>query len=336
MKKQKKIMARTSRIVLGLGRLGANLGGRKTAEEVPEGRLLRGNESIKLSEPKFARNADGTFTETVHYTIEPAGIIGLSFYTTLDWVQDERQSCDWKTVDNSKKVEDYVTYSRDTSKQTISFTCKKEFGRPRQFDMAVQEDTSKTAQIQIDYSRKRLEKAKVIRNVEEFTDGKPVYIKIQKAKWSVGSIGSTTETEKVEIGYKGDTIATLLGSIQEPNSSGYISYQGKNYASASGVRTAIADNYYNYLRECISDDNPSCFNKDHLKELGKYSYTHFGTRNVRTNFITNYRAAASISKGGFYIKVTVSNEIIYNKMVSFSQQADRLDDIKVDSQSVVF
>mgnify|MGYP006956011225 CR=1 FL=1 len=335
MKKQKKLIALSSLAVMGLGRLSANRLRQKSRDEVPSQRKLTGNESIHLSEPRFARNADGTFTETVHYSLQPAGITGISFYTTLDWVQDDNSTFDWATVDNTKKVEDYVTYSRDTVAQTISFTCKKEFGRPLRFDRAVQEDTSKTAEIQIDYSRKRLEKAKVIRNVEEFTDNKPVFIKIQDAKWSIGSTGSTKETERVEVGYKGEPISALLGQIQEPNSSGYISYLGGTYTTAAGLRVARAEKFSSYLKDCISDDNPTCFQKSHLKEIGTYSYTHFGTRNSMTNFINNYRAAAERGNG-FYVKVTVADEIIYNKVINFSNQVDRLDSLTIDQSAIVF
>lgn len=335
MKKQKKLIALSTLAVMGLGMLSANRLRQTSREDTPSQRKLTGNESIQLSSPKFSRNADGTFTETVHYALQPAGITGVSFYTTLDWVQNENSAFDWKVVDNTKKVEDYVTYSRDTVAQTISFTCKKEFGRPLRFDRAVQEDTSKTAEIQIDYSRKRVEKAKVIRNVEEFTDNKPVFIKIQDAKWSIGSVGSTTETQRVEVGYKGDPISTLLGPIQEPNSSGYIAYLGGTYSSAAGLRRARADKFNAYLKECISDDNPTCFQKSYLKEIGTYSYTHFGTRNSKTNFINNYRAAAERGNG-FYVKVTVADEVIYNKVINFSNGANRLDSLTIDKSGIVF
>ena len=201
--------------------------------------------------------------------------------------------------------------------------------RSRIFQRFYRGQNSKTAEIQIDYSRKRVEKAKVIRNVEEFTDNKPVFIKIQDAKWSIGSVGSTTETQRVEVGYKGDPISTLLGPIQEPNSSGYIAYLGGTYSSAAGLRRARAEKFNAYLKECISDDNPTCFQKSHLKEIGTYSYTHFGTRNSRTNFINNYRAAAERGNG-FYVKVTVADEVIYNKVINFSNGANRLDSLTID------
>ena len=79
MKKQKKLIALSTLAVMGLGMLSANRLRQTSWEDTPSQRKLTGNESIQLSSPKFSRNADGTFTETVHYALQPAGITGVSF-----------------------------------------------------------------------------------------------------------------------------------------------------------------------------------------------------------------------------------------------------------------
>lgn len=327
--------------VLALTSLARIQGIEKTVT-VPKGdespsRVLTGNESIELSKPKFAQNADGSFTETVHYTLQPAGIAGVKFYTTLDWVQSNSDYYDWKTLDNTKNVEDYVTYQRDYTNQNISFTCKQAFGRQLRFERALQDDTSKTAVIIIDYSRKRLEKATVSRTTAtEFTDGKPIFIKVNKAKFSVGTTGSTDEITKVQVGYRGDSIATLLGDIDEPTSSTSITYNGKTYPNTAGLKSSIAAAYEKYLYSVISDDNPTVFWKENFKALGAYSYTHFGTRNTRSQFITNYRKAFETGKTGFYVRVTVSNEVIYEQGINFSNNPSRLDSFTPDKTNIVF
>lgn len=337
MKRTKKFAVLCSLAVLGMGLVGAKRNeGVPKQESVPDGITLKGNESIHLSNPKFAKNPDGTYTETVHYTLQPSGIVGAKFYTTLAWVQGENNSYDWSSIDNSRNVEDYVTYKRNTTAQTISFTCKKEFGRERRFDRALEDDTSKNAAIFINYSRKRIEKASVSLTADRFTNGKPIIVKINKAKYSIGSTGDTKETEKIEIGYKGTPIADLLGNIQEPTSATSITYDGRIYSSAAEIRAAIAPVYEQYLKSCISSSDATSFNKETFKEKGKYSYTHFGARNAAANFITNYNAAAEKGTAGFYVKVTVAEEVIYDKIIKFSNDSDRLDSVTVDTTNVVF
>lgn len=291
-------------------------------------------------------NADGTVTKVVSYSLDPKEAVVTDFNAGLDWNRGTDSQYDWE-YDASKKVEDYMTYYIDPTEKTITFTCKKAFGRKINFDLSLKDNPSVKASLLIDYERKVLTPFSIAFENNAFTDSKPVKINATSSVYSVGTKGLREDKFALSVDYDSSktSFRSLFGEAVNPStySSGTYYYKGVSYTDKSQFLNVLSSAVDKYMRSCITLDGSVNFTKQEFTDLASFQYIMYHTyrdelgtsRTIASDFINNYKAAVK-QGSGYRAKVSVNGTEKFNALVDMNLNAQMVNSIQLSDGVISF
>lgn len=351
----KTVLIVTGCIALGLGSfVGGALYGYQEAVKAMKKNDENNNNDFSVSEAKGIKirllstmsNADGTVTKVVGYTLDPKEAVVTDFNAGLDWNRGDDSEYDWE-YDPNRKVEDYMAYSIDSVNKTITFTCKKAFGRKINFDLSLKDNPSVKAGLLIDYERKVLTPYSIAFENNAFADGKPVKINTVSSAYSVGTKGLREDKFALSVDYDSSKVSfrSLFGEALNPStySSGTYYYKGVAYTNKDKFLDTLSSAVDEYMKGCITLDGSVDFSKREFTDLASFQYVmyhtykdEFGTSGtIASDFINNYKAA--IKKGsGYRAKVSVNGSEKFNSLVDMNLNAQIVNSIQLSDGAISF
>lgn len=351
----KTVLIVTGCAALGLGAfVGGALYGYQEAVKAMKKSDGNNNNDFSVSEAKGIKirllstmsNADGTVTKVVGYTLDPKEAVVTDFNAGLDWNRGADSECDLE-YDPNRKVEDYMAYSIDSVNKTITFTCKKAFGRKINFDLSLKDNPSVKAGLLIDYERKVLTPYSIAFENNAFTDGKPVKINTTSSVYSVGTKGLREDKFALSVDYDSSKMSfrSLFGEALNPStySSGTYYYKGVAYTDKDRFLDTLSSAVDEYMKGCITLDGSVDFSKREFTDLASFQYVmyhtykdEFGTSGtIASDFINNYKAA--VKKGsGYRAKVSVNGSEKFNSLVDMNLNALMVNSIQLSDGVISF
>lgn len=351
----KTVLIVTGCVALGLGAfVGGVLYGYQEAVKAMKKNDENNNNDFSVSEAKGIKirllstvsNADGTVTKVVGYTLDPKEAVVTDFNAGLDWNRGDDREYDWE-YDPNRKVEDYMTYSIDSVNKTITFTCKKAFGRKINFDLSLKENPSVKAGLLIDYERKVLTPFSIAFENNAFTDGKPVKINTISSVYSVGTKGLREDEFSLSVDYDSSktSFRSLFGEAVNPSTyaSGTYYYKGVSYIDKNQFLNVLSSAVDEYMRSCITLDGSVDFTKQEFTDLASFQYIMYHTyrdelgtsRTIASDFINNYKAAVK-QGSGYRAKVSVNGAEKFNALVDMSLNAQMVNSIQLSDGVISF
>jgi len=307
-------------LALNLGMLNKN--NPETAENSDfELKPMDPDSQIKFSNGEIVSNQDGTKTTTVSYTISPTNADINGFTSALIW-NSEASDIDSNTWDGGQNIDEYVSYSINTSTKVITLNFLKSFGREIKFIMTSNAYSNIKGTITVNCVRK-LTKDPTYQVRSAFEDGQTMTVSYNNASFSLGSKGSrTTHTPNIlsckYIQTGSTTLISLFPQITALNFSyGNMKYpyfnEGKETTDYAGIRTEMIKQVDNYICSLVShqaSEVKPIFSKKALLDLMTVEYiTYYSYKenwgyysDYFYTFINNYKTKCTDdSKAGYFI-----------------------------------